>query len=166
MVGPSRHRKDRISDARRFFGFAQFGAGGDKNLGCRRIAALDLPYRYTRCDRSLADTVAVMVGSRRDESSHQTVGRNPTAQSHAVVLHATAGKLDWQGSRTISGRYHRFGGTTDLSGLRSGSPNKVRAEGSFDRIRALRNPPYPEDTIRTIRSVVAHELALMLIRAI
>jgi len=67
--------------------------------------------------------------------------------------------------RPISGTCCRFGVGTDVSRLRLRSPNKVRAESSFDRIRALRNAPYPEDTIRTIRSVVAHELALMLIRA-
>ena len=70
-----------------------------------------------------------------------------------------------KGLPLLSERCCRFGGSTDLSRLRSGSPNKVRAEGPFDRIGILRNAPSSKDTVRAIRSVVAHELALMEIRA-
>ena len=60
----------------------------------------------------------------------------------------------------------RFGGTADLSRLRSGGPNKVRAEGPFDifAVDCLVNAPLSENAVGTIRPVVAHELALMLIR--
>ena len=50
MASLGQHRNYLIGEARRFFGLAQFGAGGDKDSECRKIGARDLAYRYARCN--------------------------------------------------------------------------------------------------------------------
>ena len=144
MVGPRRHRTCLISAARPFFGLAQFGAAGFKNLGSRRTATLDPAYRYALCDWGLPETVAVIAANQPNRAT-------PVV---SVPLQAS-------GIGPIFSRCCRFGGATDLSRSRSGGPNKVRAEAAFDRVATLGKTPSPEDTVRAIRSVVAHELACM-----